>query len=71
MMLQTSGKVVAASLVGSARQGFFLIPAVFILPAMFDLLGIQMAQPIADFATFLMTVPLARNFLREMKQSAD
>ena len=71
MKLQTSGKVVAASLVGSARQGFFLIPAVFILPAMFDLLGIQMAQPIADFATFLMTVPLARNFLREMKQSAD
>ena len=71
MMLQTSGKVVAASLVGSARQGFFLIPSVFILPPLFGLLGIQMAQPIADFATFLMTVPLARNFLREMKQSTD
>ena len=71
MMLQTSGKVVAASLVGSARQGFFLIPAVFILPPLFGLLGIQMAQPIADFATFLMTVPLARNFLREMKQDQD
>lgn len=69
MMLQTSGKVVAASLVGSARQGFFLIPAVFILPAMFDLLGIQMAQPIADFATLLMTIPLSRSFLREMEQS--
>ena len=71
MMLQTSGKVVAASLVGSARQGFFLIPVVFILPALFGLLGIQMAQPIADFATFLLAVPLARNFLKEMKQSAD
>ena len=71
MMLQTSGKVVAASLVGSARQGFFLIPVVFILPPLFGLLGIQMAQPIADFATFLMTVPLARSFLREMKQSTD
>ena len=68
---KTSGKVVAASLVGSARQGFFLIPAVFILPPLFGLLGIQMAQPIADFATFLMTVPLARNFLREMKQDQD
>ena len=71
MMLQTSGKVVAASLVGSARQGFFLIPVVFILPPLFGLLGIQMAQPIADFATFLMTVPLARNFLKEMKQNTD
>jgi Na+-driven multidrug efflux pump len=68
MMLQTSGKVVSASLVGSARQGFFLIPAVFILPPLLGLQGIQMAQPIADYATLLMTIPLAGQFLQEMKQ---
>ncbi len=66
MMLQTSGKVVEASLVGTARQGIFLIPAVLIFPAIFDLLGIQMAQPIADFATFIMTIPLTVRFLKSM-----
>ncbi len=69
MMLQTSGKVVSASLVGSARQGIFLIPAVFILPAVFGLVGIQMAQPVADLCTLIMTVPLARSFLKEMDQA--
>ena len=69
MMLQTSGKVVSASLVGSARQGFFLIPAVFILPALFDLFGLQMAQPVSDFCTMCMTIPLTVRFLREMEQN--
>ena len=69
MMLQTSGKVVSASLVGSARQGFFLIPAVFILPALFELFGLQMAQPVSDFCTMCMTIPLTLRFLREMEQN--
>ena len=69
MLLQTSGKVVSASLVGSARQGFFLIPAVFILPALFSLLGLQMAQPVSDLCTVIMTVPLTVKFLREMEQN--
>ena len=71
MMLQTSGKVVEASLVGSARQGFFLIPAVFLLPALFGLLGLQMAQPFADFCTLCMTIPLTTRFLREMKAQSS
>ena len=71
MLLQTSGKVVAASLVGSARQGFFLIPAVFILPAIFGLFGLQLAQPVSDFCTLCMTIPLTVRFLREMEQSKN
>ena len=69
MMLQTSGKVVSASLVGSARQGIFLIPMVFLLPTLFGLLGIQMAQPIADLATLIMTIPFSVNFLQGMEQN--
>ena len=68
MMLQTSGKVVSASLIGSARQGFFLIPVVFILPAVLGLTGLQMAQPVSDFCTVCMTMPLTMKFLREMEQ---
>lgn len=71
MMLQTSGKVVAASLVGSARQGFFLIPAVFLLPALLGLTGLQMAQPVSDFCTLCMTIPFTLRFLQEMKEQSS
>ncbi len=71
MMMQTTGKVAAASLVGIARQGLFLIPSVLILPHFIDLLGIQMAQPMADYITLLITIPVQIYYLRQLsKESA-
>lgn len=69
MMLQTSGKVVSASIIGSARQGIFLIPGVFLLSALFGLRGIQMVQPVADLCTLFLTIPLARSFLKELDEA--
>lgn len=69
MMLQTSGKVVPASIIGSARQGIFLIPGVFLLSALFGLRGIQMVQPVADLCTLFLTIPLARSFLKELDEA--
>lgn len=66
MMLQVCGRVVEASVVGSAQRGFFLMAAVLILPRFFGLLGIQAAQPVADVCTLIMTIPLAVHFLRSM-----
>lgn len=66
MMLQVCGRVVEASVVGSAQRGFFLMAAVLILPRFFGLLGIQIAQPVADVCTLIMTIPLAVHFLRSM-----
>ena len=70
MMLQTSGRVVPASLVGMARQGIFLIPMLFILPQLLGLMGLQMSQPCADFCTAVMTIPLTLRFLRELDSKA-
>ena len=66
MMMQTSGKMVAASITGSARQGFILIPLLLILSQFFGLTGIQMAQPIADVGTLIVSVPFVISYFREM-----
>ena len=65
MMMQTTGKMVRASFLGMARQGIFLIPAVTILPRFISLLGIQMAQPLADVITFFCCVLLQLGIWKE------
>ncbi len=72
MMLQSIGKAAKASFVAAARQGIFFIPLIYILPAFFGLLGVQMCQTWSDVCSFLLSVPLGISVLREMKaQEAD
>ncbi len=66
MMLQTIGRAGPATLLAMARQGLFLLPALFILKPWLGVLGIQLAQPIADFATVILAAPLGLNALRDM-----
>ncbi|MCR4805301.1 MAG: polysaccharide biosynthesis C-terminal domain-containing protein, partial [Clostridia bacterium] len=66
MMLQASGKGIKSSITSSARNGIFFIPLILILPRVFGLLGVEMAQGIADILTFLLCVPIARAELRKM-----
>lgn len=68
MMLQTIGHVQSASLLAVARQGMFLLPALLILPRLFGLLGLQMAQPIADFCAVLLSIPLGLRVLNGFKR---
>ncbi len=67
MMLQSAGKAVSASIVAAARQGVCLIPAIFILSALFDLTGLQFAQTTSDILSFAIALPLGLAFLKEMK----
>jgi Na+-driven multidrug efflux pump len=68
MMLQTIGKAVRATFLALARQGLFLLPILFILAPWLGMLGIQLSQPAADFATFLVSLPLGFGVLREMSR---
>ena len=68
MMLQTMGLAGRATLLATARQGMFFIPAVLGLEKIFGLLGVQMAQPVADVLAFLMAVPFTLGVLRELKE---
>lgn len=60
MMMQTMGKTMYASVLAASRQGLFFIPALIILPQFFGLLGIQMAQAVADVFTFITTMIIYR-----------
>lgn len=66
MTLQTSGKTLSASILGMARQGLFLIPAVLILSALWGILGLQLAQPVSDVLSFLVSVPMMAAFLKKL-----
>ncbi|QQO09391.1 MATE family efflux transporter [Breznakiella homolactica] len=66
MLLQTIGKSFKASVMATSRQGFFLLPALFILGNAFGLLGIQLSQPAADIAAFFLAIPLVYGVFKEM-----
>jgi putative MATE family efflux protein len=63
-MLQTMGKGIPASILAFSRQGLFLIPFIFVLVPALGVLGIQICTPIADFCTFLLSLPLGIRTLR-------
>lgn len=67
MLLQTIGKSAKASLLATARQGLFFLPLLFVLVPNLGVLGIQLTQPLADFGSFLVAVPLTASVLKEMK----
>jgi len=69
MMMQTTGKAFRASFMGMARQGIFLIPAVFLFPRFLGITGIQIAQPVADVMCFILCVILQMGLLRELGEN--
>lgn len=71
MLTQSIGYGFRASLVAMGRQGLFLIPALVILPMFFGLLGVQLAQPIADVLSFVLSVAVVVGVLKELQQMRD
>ena len=82
MLTQTIGQVVPASFLSLARQGLFYIPLVigvpyliaWAIPAADPILGVQMAQPLADMMTAAVSVPVCihvmRNYLTKDKNKS-
>ena len=70
MLLQTTGKMWRASILGFARQGLMLIPLVLILPPLIGIWGIQLAQPLADIIAFAISIPMTTGILRELNNEA-
>ena len=71
MMLQTIGKTLKASLLAMSRQFLFFVPVILTLPGFLGILGVQLSQPIADFCSFLLAVPLSISVLREMSHEQE
>ena len=68
MMEQSMGRTVPATFLSVARQGFFFIPLVLALSAIWGVLGIQMTQAAADILTFLFAIPIQIHVLKTMEK---
>ncbi len=66
MYLQNIRRVWSAAVLSGARQGIFLIPAIFICNHYLGMYGVMIAQPIADIASFLLALPLGILTIRKM-----
>ena len=64
-MLQTSGHMWRATILGACRLGLVLGPVVVILSQTMGLLGVQLAQPLSDVITGIVTIPMAISCLRD------
>lgn len=68
MMFQSIGETGRATFLATTRNGLYLIPALLILPRAIGLLGIQLAQPVADVAALLTAIPLITVFFAKLKK---
>ena len=66
MYLQNIRRTVPAVIIAMARQGIFLIPALFLGNWLLGFLGVEIAQAVADTASFLLAIPLGINTLNRM-----
>lgn len=69
MYLQNIREIIPANLVSAARQGLFLIPAIYAGTALLGFLGLEMAQCVSDVLTFILSIPLCLSALRRMDRS--
>jgi Na+-driven multidrug efflux pump len=67
-MLQTSRRMWRALFLGVCRLGLVLGPVVVVTSRLFGLFGVQIAQPVTDVITFLITIPLATSVLRDFRR---
>ena len=71
MFTQSIGYGARATLLSTARQGIFLIPALLILPNVLGLTGIQIAQPVSDVCTLILTFFVVTDVLKQLKHMPD
>lgn len=68
-LYQCLGFKLPATVLASCRQGIFFIPSLFILTHYLGLKGVQMAQPMGDLLTFVISIPFGIYFIK--KQLAE
>lgn len=65
---QTVGSKLIASLLSVSRQGLFYIPAVMILPEIWQMFGVQCCQSVSDLFSFLFAIPFTFMFFASLKR---
>ncbi len=64
LMYQSIRKAEIASFLALLRNGLVFIPTIFLTSYLWQITGVQIAQPISDFVTGLISIPFFVHFLR-------
>lgn len=67
MVFQSTGHGRSSSILALARQGFFFVPVIALLPLFIGLRGVQIAQPIADILTMLLSLAYILPFMKKLR----
>lgn len=70
-LLQTTGKMWRATILGACRLGLVLAPVVVVLPPLLGILGVQLAQSVTDVITTTVAIFMARGVLAELPRDED
>jgi len=68
MLMQSTGHVRNATFLSCNRQGLFFIPMILILPTFMGILGVEVAQTVADFLSMLAAIPYFIWFFKKYGQ---
>ena len=63
MLFQSVGESFKSSFLASLRQGVLYIPLVLLLPRLWQVRGLQLAQPLADLLSLTIVVPMLLSYL--------
>lgn len=64
---QALGRSAMGTFLASCRQGVFFLPFICLLPEWFGRVGMELAQPLADVATFAVCIPIIYQFKKSLK----
>lgn len=68
MTFQSTGNSGKATFLACAQNGLFFIPLIYLLPNIYGLMGIQMAQPLAFILAALVSLPFLLRFIKVLSQ---
>lgn len=69
MFMQNIGNYFSALLISISRQGFFYVPLLYLLPAVYGKTGIYLLQPVADVLSFVLAVVVVCRWYGKKKPS--
>ena len=68
MGLQSTGQAAEATILASCRQGICFIPLVLALPGLIGIRGVELAQPLSDLITFILSIFFMTHFIAKLKK---
>lgn len=69
MLLQASGQALWATIIASCRSGVCFIPVILVLGSLFGLMGVQIAQAVADALAFVISLVGGLIFLNRLDKT--